>query len=440
MRSKVGRNLWGKGTSRNARIETAARRRTHAAKARNRLACPRTLVSQRESPSNETPQAGVKDHPIDSQYQKGNPKKRSFLAGLAKDVLYLEDTIPEDFEREATSGHRLKIRKEKDESLDKQTGQGRFAEPNIGKKKENASSKSKPTRIRSATTADKPVQFKTPAVEAVDYREQAGEALPKRARVAREDRRQAVSGAEAKRPRKPLSASLRIGILLLILFLSLAALLWIYSSTRILNVRNIDVSGNKRLDISYIHGLSGITPDTHLLKMDVKAVEKALLSEPYVAKADIRRKFPNTVAINITERQPEGIISQNGRYHLVDKEGQVLESVDKKPPGLPEIQGLDLPLLYAGQWIESDAFATITTLLSSMSPDLKGMVVSVGCNPSEGLYLRGKGTRVIYGQASDLSRKNEVVLLALNDLVSRYRAVDYIDVSFPEHPVIKPTN
>ena len=226
-----------------------------------------------------------------------------------------------------------------------------------------------------------------------------------------------------------------LGVLLVI---SLAAMLWVYTATDVLNVKQVELRGNEKLQAAYLRSLSGITGDTHLLKMDVKAVESALLSEPYVATADVSRHYPNTVVIEIVERRPSGFIFQNGKYALVDQEGMVLESADAAPVGLVEIKDLVLPLLLPGTEISGIEFAAVTSLIGSLPQALREKTVAVGLKGDDGLYITAGGTTVIYGEAVDLSRKSAIALMALSVLLPRHGAVEYIDVSFPEHPVIKP--
>ena len=231
----------------------------------------------------------------------------------------------------------------------------------------------------------------------------------------------------------------RIALLGGLLVLSLAALLWTYTGTGVLNVKHVEVRGASALGEEYLRALSGITPETHLLKMDVKAVEKALLSEPCLAAVEVRRRFPDTVVLEVSERRPSGVIVQNGRFLLVDQGGVVLASVEEMPPGLVEIRDLQLPLLLPGNKVSGLDFAMVTSLLGSLPAPLRERTQVVGLRHAHGLYLEANGALVIYGEADDLSRKNAVTLMALGVLLPRYGAVEYIDVSLPEHAVIKPS-
>lgn len=238
--------------------------------------------------------------------------------------------------------------------------------------------------------------------------------------------------------RKSGQGRLRVTVLSIVLALSLAALLWVYTCTGVLNVRNIEVRGNEVLSDDYVTAISGITVDTHLLKINVEAVDKAVSSDPYVREVEIERRFPATVILNIEERTPEAMVVRGGNHFILDGKGFVLDSVTERPQGLVELRGLDVPLLYPGLEIEGREFTEIMALLGSMTPDLGAITEVAGYLEGQGLYLVSGGVKVIYGEASDLSRKNAVALMAIRELVGEYGEVEYIDVSLPENPVIKP--
>ncbi len=311
-------------------------------------------------------------------------------------------------------------RKKEEERKKRYGGKPAWITPATGRKEKKAEKGKASKGTRAAATG---LEIAEPV--ALAPQEQAGQEVGRRGK-------RAGSGKFTSNPAR----TLFLGTLLVI---SLGALLWVYTSTGVLNVKHVEVRGNEVLDEDCLRSLSGITGDTHLLKMDVKAAERALLSEPYIAGVDISRHYPNTVVLEINERQPSGAIFQNGKYYLVDQEGMILESVDAVPEGMVEIKDLELPLLMPGLELGGVDFAAVTSLVGSLPPQLREIAEAVGVREGEGLYLEGAGTTVIYGEANNLSRKNDIALMALRDLVQDYGAVDYIDVSFPDHPVIKPS-
>lgn len=235
----------------------------------------------------------------------------------------------------------------------------------------------------------------------------------------------------------------RTGVRILIgaaLVASLAALVWVYMFTGVLNVRRVEVRGNRRLDSAYLRSISGITSDTHLLKMDVGSVERAVLAEPYVRNVRIRRRFPRTVILEITERLPIGFLIQNGRYHLVDEEGVVVESRDAPEEGLLEITGVELPILYPGSRVDDQRFREISALLKELPEELLEGSVRVGFAEGEGYYLQTAKTRVIFGGCSEIARKGEIALMALREILPRYGSLQYVDVTFPDYPAVMPAD
>ncbi|MBC7252483.1 MAG: FtsQ-type POTRA domain-containing protein [Actinobacteria bacterium] len=226
-------------------------------------------------------------------------------------------------------------------------------------------------------------------------------------------------------------------LLLTLLAASLGAMVWVYFFTDTLNVKRVEIYGNCNLDPDYLRSISGVTPRTHLLKMDVKAVEKAVLAEPYVLRVEVRRRFPHTVVLKVMERTPIGYLVQNGRFHLVDGEGLVLESTDRRRE-LPEITGFDIPLLYPGKRIEDPRFQGLAAILAEWPEDNGVRVGEAGYAEGEGYYLLVEGTKVIFGDQSDCRRKTEIAMAAILEVAPRYGGLRYVDVTYPDHPAIKP--
>lgn len=243
---------------------------------------------------------------------------------------------------------------------------------------------------------------------------------------------------EGKRGGRGVGPRGRVRMLLAALLVaSLGAMVWVYFFTDTLNVRQVEIYGNCNLDPDYLRSISGVTPRTHLLKMDVKAVEKAVLSEPYVLRVEVRRRFPHTVVLKVVERTPIGYLVQNGRFHLVDREGLVLESKDQRGE-LPEITGLEMPLLYPGTRIEDPRLQGLAAILAEWPEDNGVRVKEAGYAEGEGYYLLVEGTRVIFGDQSDCRRKAEIALATIQEVAPRYGGLRYVDVTYPDHPAIRP--
>src|SRR5690606_14920806 len=73
---------------------------------------------------------------------------------------------------------------------------------------------------------------------------------------------------------------------------------------------------------------------------DLDAVRARLLDQPWVKDAQVSRRLPDTLAIQITEREPVALWQNGGVVHLVDPNGVALQMVDvERYPELPLLVG-----------------------------------------------------------------------------------------------------
>jgi hypothetical protein len=116
----------------------------------------------------------------------------------------------------------------------------------------------------------------------------------------------------------------------------------------------------------------------------------------------------------------------------------VVESADADREEVPEITGLRMPLLYPGARLEDPRFQGIVGLLEEIPEELRERTEEVGYAEGEGYFLLADNTRVIFGDCSDLRRKGEIAQAAMREIAPRYPGLQYVDVTYPDHPAIKP--
>ena len=110
-------------------------------------------------------------------------------------------------------------------------------------------------------------------------------------------------------------------------------------SAESLTISRITVSGNSRISRGEVVGLLEGLRGQNMLTADLEGWRRKLLDSPWVADAAIRRVFPGTVSVAISERQPLGIGRINDTLYLVDRRGTV---IDEYGPNYAEF---DLPII-----------------------------------------------------------------------------------------------
>ena len=103
-------------------------------------------------------------------------------------------------------------------------------------------------------------------------------------------------------------------------------------------VKRVDVKGIQRMDSKPVYAIALDQRSMAMPLVDVHAIRSQLLQYGWVKDARVSRRLPDTLVIDIVEREPAALWQDKQRLALIDSEGVVLDRVpvDKMP---------DLPLL-----------------------------------------------------------------------------------------------
>ena len=81
--------------------------------------------------------------------------------------------------------------------------------------------------------------------------------------------------------------------------------------------------------------------------VDLDGTRERLLRLPWIREARVSRRLPDTLVVEVIERVPVAVWQQQGRFHLVDAEGVVLEPVGSAMPNLVRLIGPEANRRYA---------------------------------------------------------------------------------------------
>jgi cell division protein FtsQ len=210
-----------------------------------------------------------------------------------------------------------------------------------------------------------------------------------------------------------------------------------------LTISRITVTGNSRISrgevVSLLEGLRG----QNLLTVDLDNWQKKLLESPWVAEAAIRRVFPATLAVAISERQPLGIGRINDTLYLIDRRGTVIDAYGPNYAefDLPIIDGLAAQGSPDGMLIDEARAALAGRLLSELAarPDLARHVSQIDVTDADDAVLLLKNDTVLIrlGNESFVRRLQSYLDLAAT-LHDRIPDIDYVDLRFDERVYVKP--
>lgn len=229
------------------------------------------------------------------------------------------------------------------------------------------------------------------------------------------------------------------GVLLLLLMASGVTGYVLGSST--FTVRRITVSGNQRLSTGQVQALLGHLVGSSMIAADIKAAKAKLQGYPWVDHVEIRRVFPDSVSVTLTEQQAVAVGQINDTLWLIDRTANV---IDEYGPNYAEF---DLPIVNGltdgpgTMLIDEQRAEMLQRFLGSLQgrPDLVERVSEIDLKDPQNVVvvLKGDTAAVRLGREKFEERLSSYVELA-SALKDRVPDIDYVDVRYVPRLVVGP--
>ncbi len=211
----------------------------------------------------------------------------------------------------------------------------------------------------------------------------------------------------------------------------------------LLMVDSIKVSGNETLEKGQVLTIAGLNPGEHLWLADVGGARARLLAHPMIKDAAVKRIYPDTISITITERKAAAAILSGGTAAIIDADGYVMEIASQVPEGMVEVYGVSSSGFTAGQNLAGDTGFTSGALLEILATlSDKGILDIIDyIDMSQPLRIEMNtvyGVHVNLGQADNVGEK----LANLPAVLSKVMEMGYeggtIDLAVLGDPVYAP--
>ncbi len=185
-------------------------------------------------------------------------------------------------------------------------------------------------------------------------------------------------------------------------------LLW---GTSVLGLRTVTVSGSTGdLEPALADAVRAAMPapdGTPLIRIDVDQIEARVDAIPGVAVSTVSRKWPGTLRVVVTPRQPAALVAANSKLYLIDSAGVPYVTVSEKPAGLISLRlatpGPGDPATLAG-----------LAVIAAIPADLTAQVESVTARSAYDVSLALiDGRTVAWGSAADSARKAQILPVVL---------------------------
>lgn len=207
-------------------------------------------------------------------------------------------------------------------------------------------------------------------------------------------------------------------------------LIWLIWFSAVLGVRHVDVEGLETIKVADVTETAAVEKGKPLARVDATSIEARVASLERVESVHVKRRWPNTIKIEVTERHAVAWIQDGGTIRGLDRFGVDFRSYSKEPKDLIEVRVLALD-----SDKRQDALveaATVIGIIRADDPGLDKVIRHVNVSSKDSVELvLSKNRSVRWGSASHSDQKIAVLRPLL-----RIKARTY-DVTAPEQPTTK---
>lgn len=211
--------------------------------------------------------------------------------------------------------------------------------------------------------------------------------------------------------------------------LAVAALVvWTVWFSPLFVVSQVEVRGVSGTAAGQVAQAAQVPTGQPLARVDLEGAGHRVLASPLYASAEVARRWPRTIIITVTPRQPVIAVRDGSGVKLVDKDGVAYDTVPTAPSGVPVVNASGA----AGTSTSPAALRVAVSMMAALPSDLRARVSGVTVSSANLVSFSIEKVQVIWGGADEAQRKVDVVKV----LLAR-EGVKVIDVSSPQVPVTR---
>ena len=211
----------------------------------------------------------------------------------------------------------------------------------------------------------------------------------------------------------------------------------------LMRIDHVEVNDLQNMSEAQVEEIAGNPVGQNLFLYRTVRAEEELSYYPYVQAVEIHRHFPHWLEITITEREPAGVLLNNGSYLQFSKDGVLLDNTETLTnQSLPLITGFSMDEIPSpGEAFKDNArFSDILKIVNACSDDLLSMIQEINIKDrnnilaytSQGIEIRIGGVDNIETRMANLADIMDQVILSgiIED------PIEAIDIRYEKSPVV----
>lgn len=213
--------------------------------------------------------------------------------------------------------------------------------------------------------------------------------------------------------------------LLIAIMLLTAGGIWLYHSPYF-PIRKIDIQGEiTQTNARTIEKIAQDNIHGNIFKADLDLAQKLFEQLPWIEKAEIRRRLPDTVEIKLIEHS---VIARWGENALLDKNGKVFQA---------QFDG-ELPIFEGNTGAENEMIARFALFQQEFNQTHLKIKKLIFTQRSAWSVELNNGLVVYLGREHELERLKKLMLVWLPVIEPQLEQLEYIDMRYRDGFAVKP--
>jgi len=211
--------------------------------------------------------------------------------------------------------------------------------------------------------------------------------------------------------------------------------------SNLFDLREIRTVGLERLaESDVLERLRPISGRT-LFDLDLASLRGTLLNEPWIKEVNVRREYPDALAVQVIERHPVAVLAGRQMEAIVDETGTVIEAWPNggEIPGqwsdLPVIHGIESASLKDNDPDMMNRFLSAREILRA-APPVVGRNLDLDVSRREDLRVQRHGYWLRFGP-SGFGDAWERFLSVESEIERRQEGVREVDLRFPDQVIVR---